>query len=162
PRTTPEGLRAVAELRDSAVDAGGLERAADPKSKRPTFVVDPVKLRKAFSARRDLLSPPTRETLIGMWPSLPQEDSTTHLALMRAAGEVTGDGRLEAFAALFAAAQANGEQRFNVAEREFRVAIRRFSELKDRTWEARARHQQAVFYEGVGKLDEAAAGFRRA
>jgi CHAT domain-containing protein/tetratricopeptide (TPR) repeat protein len=163
PRTTPEGLRAVAELRDAAVKDGGLERAAAPKSKRSAFVVvDPAKLRRAFSARRDLLSPPTRETLIGMWPSLPQEDSTTHLALMRAAGEVTGDGRLQAFAALFTAAQANAEQRFNVAEREFREAIRRFSELKDLGWEVKARHQQAVFYEGVGKLDEAAAGFRRA
>ena len=162
PRPTPEGIKALDTLLRHCLKAKGLKAVKHPKTGTPYLAVaDAVKLKAAVAGNRGLLTAALRDTLIGGWQVVEEHEEPAHLALLRAAGEATGDERLLAFADLFTGQVAKRQRAFGQAVKSLEKAAGHFQACKDRSWQGTALHEAGRTCQAAGDADGALKFYRR-
>jgi CHAT domain-containing protein/Tfp pilus assembly protein PilF len=163
PAPTEQGTRDLAALADACVRAGGLKRVDGPKGGASRLApADGAKLRGAVAAARGRLGRAVCDAAVDRWKQGDAAERPAWAALLRAAGEESGDERTLAFADLFSAAAAAQTARPADALPALRDAARRFSACREPSWHAAALVEQGNVYHALRRFDEAADRYRLA
>ena len=153
PKPTPAGEKALGDLIERCVAAGGLKRAEDGKAGAATLAPgDGSKLKAAVEGARADLTPALFDALIVRWREAEGEHEAAVIALLRVAGEVAGDVRAVAFATFFEALRGRDADG-GIALLE--DAARRFLSCEERAW-------QAACCNRIGLLFQERAAYARA
>ena len=156
PSSTEEGTRALDELTERCIAAGGLKRDKHPRTGAPVLSPgDGARLKEAVAADRAGLTPALRDEILSRLGDLNRLQNPALVALLRAVGEAMEDDRALAFAALASGKKATSRDDLAEAMRCYGQARDRFATLKDRAWEAYSRHTLAALHWGAGDLKQA-------
>ncbi len=160
PKPTPAGEKALSDLVERCVGAGGLKRVEGGKADAPALAPgDPAKLKAAVERARATLTPAMVDALIARWREVEGDHEAALIALLRVAGEVADDGRAVAFAMYFEALRSRDADR-SIALLE--DAARRFFSCEERAWQAACYNQTGIVLEGRAAFARALEAFLKA
>src|SRR5262245_33519839 len=139
PKATPEGKRDLIELARACFADGGLKDEGE--GPRKTLRVDADQLRKTLAARRQLLTPDVRDTLVAGWLEVQSDPgkqnlAAAYLAILEAFGQETRDDRALGFAALFAGVNAERGSQPDEAAAAYQRAAGHFAAAPEPVWQA--------------------------
>ena len=136
PEPTDAGRKALAELIQHCVAAGGLRYHVDPTTKADKLALANVnRLKAALHGRRELLTADLRDTLVGTAQVHADDiDISPKLVLLQQFAEEMDDDRARAFAAHFAGRIARYRGQPREGREEAKAAVRLFTKIDDAFW----------------------------
>jgi CHAT domain-containing protein len=153
PKVTPEGEKALNELLGVCEKEGGLKRL---KQGGKTVVrIDVVKIRATLAARKKLLTPTLRDTLVAAWDLVAEEYEPLLEALLASMGQEANDQKALGFAAFFTGKRKTREEDKRGAEKAYREAVKHFQAAADREWQANSLNNLAFLHETAGEHSKA-------
>jgi CHAT domain-containing protein len=160
PKATPEGQKALKEMLAACEKEGGLTKVK--QGGKTAVRIDPVKIRASLTARKKLLSPALRDTLVAERFRVAEEDEAPLVALLAGMGEEGKDEKALGFAAFFTAKGKEREVDGRGAEKAYRVAITHFQAANEPHWLAVSLNNLAFLHKAQGEHGKAEPLFARA
>ena len=151
PRPTSAGQAGLKELTRAGVEASALRFDPNRNGRGGRLlVIDRDKFEAVLSARRALLTLDLLDTAVAV-----SRTGMDHAEVIAAIGKAMKDPRAVAFGTYFLGVRETTVDRLPEASKRLEDAVRRFEQLRDRPWKARALLALGKLVERSGDLDRA-------